>query len=169
MNCNDFLRRLRYSLDLSNKTMIEIFRLAGRELDLAALLDLLKKEDEAGYRECGIQELEGFLDGLITLKRGPREQPAAAAPSPGEFSNNVILRKLRIALELKEDQMIAIMGRAGVRISRPELSALFRTRGHKNYKPCGDQFLRNFLTGLAHETRAGAGKRPTTHPQTEPS
>lgn len=154
MTHNDILRRFRYALDISNATMLEIFSLAGTELDQATLMDLLKREDEEGYHECDAALMEQFLDGLIILKRGRQEN---AAPRPAsaesELNNNDILRKLRIALEYKEDDMIAIMKAAGVTISKPELSALFRSKGHKNYKVCGDQFLRNFLKGLTIRTR----------------
>jgi uncharacterized protein YehS (DUF1456 family) len=145
MTHNDILRRFRYALDISNTTMIEIFRLSGHEIDTTTLLNLLKKELEPDYLDCSAGVLGNFLDGLIALKRGPRktvDQPAA------ELTNNEILKKMRIALELKEEDMMAIMKSANVAISRSELSALFRSKEQKNYKPCGDQFLRNFLQGL---------------------
>ena len=154
MTNNDILRRFRYALDISNATMLRIFSLAGQEVNQATLMGLLKKEDEEGYRECDPLCMEQFLEGLIILKRG-RMENAVARPTHAEteFTNNDILRKLRIALELKEDDMIAIMNAAGVTISKSELSALFRAKGHKNYKVCGDQFLRNFLKGLTIGTR----------------
>jgi len=151
---NDILRRFRYALDISNPKMLEIFRTAGHEIDLAALIALLKKEDDEGYIECSNRLLEGFLDGLITLKRGRQEGAAAEPARPdGQRLNNVILRKLRIALEMKDEEMIAVMKLAGVTVTRSELSALFRSREHKNYKECGDQFLRSFLTGLTNRYR----------------
>lgn len=158
MTHNDVLRRFRYALDMSNATMLEVFRLANHDMDQATLLDLLKKEDEAGYRECGPELLGTFLDGLITLKRGAR-QGAPDSPTKGgeELTNNDILKKIRIALELKEEDLIAIMKLANVAISKAELSALFRGRGQKNYKKCGDQFLRQFLQGLTIRCRGKAG------------
>ena len=71
MTNNDILRRFRYALDISNPKMLEIFRLAGRELDQAALVSLLKKEEDEGFQPCGNGLLEAFLDGLIILKRQP--------------------------------------------------------------------------------------------------
>jgi uncharacterized protein YehS (DUF1456 family) len=91
--------------------------------------------------------LSFFLDGLIVQRRGRRE--SAEAPKPdASLNNNAILKKLRIALDLKEEDMLTLMKLAGVTISKSELSALFRNKGHKHYKECGDQFLRNFLQGL---------------------
>jgi len=68
------------------------------------------------------------------------------------LNNNLILRKLRIALELNDEAMLELLAKAGVHISKSELSAMFRAKGHKNYKPCGDQFLRNFIRGLTLAT-----------------
>jgi len=151
---NDILRRFRYALDISNPKMLEIFRTSGHEIDQETLIALLKKEEEEGCLECSNGLLEDFFDGLITLKRGRQEgAPAEPARSGGERINNVILRKLRIALNMKDDDMAAVMMLAGVRVTRSELGALFRSRGHKNYKECGDQFLRSFLTGLTNRYR----------------
>jgi uncharacterized protein YehS (DUF1456 family) len=154
MNNNDILRRLRYALDISNPTMIEIFQLSGCSIEQPTLLKLLKKEEEAEFIECSNPLLSLFLDGLIVHKRGRRESEAGQAPKPdAALNNNAILKKLRIALDLKEDDMLAVMGLAGVKISKAELSALFRNKGHKHFKECGDQFLRNFLQGLTIRNR----------------
>ena len=149
MNNNDILRRVRYALDISNPGMIDIFRLSGCTLELPTLLKLLKKEEEDDFISCSNPLLSFFLDGLIVHKRGRREGDDVQPPKPdASLNNNAILKKLRIALDLKEEDMIAIMKLAGVTISKSELSALFRNKGHKHYKECGDQFLRNFLNGL---------------------
>lgn len=149
MNNNDILRRVRYALDISNPGMIDIFKLAGCTLELPTLLKLLKKEEEEEFISCSNPLLSFFLDGLIMHKRGKRESAGEQAPKPdASLNNNAILKKLRIALDFKEDDMLATMKLAGVVISRSELSALFRNKGHKHYKECGDQFLRNFLNGL---------------------
>ncbi len=73
------------------------------------------------------------------------------------MTNNDILKKLRIALELKDTDIIEILKLADFEITKAELSALFRNPDHRNYKECGDQILRNFLNGLIIRNR---GKRP---------
>lgn len=157
MTHNDILRRLRYALDISDPAMIAIFRLSGHNLEPSVLNGILKKEDEAGYLECSAVLMGLFLDGLIIHKRGARESaPGHAAKSDGTLTNNSILKKLRIALELKEDDMVAIMRLADIAMSKSELSALFRNNEHKNFKECGDQFLRNFLKGLTIRNRKSA-------------
>lgn len=157
MTNNDILRRFRYALDISNPKMLEIFRTAGHEIDQTALIALLKKDEDEGFLACSNSLLEGFFDGLITLKRGrredaPVEQERPASPG-SERTNNIILRKLRIALEMKDEEMVAVMALAGVTVTKSELGALFRSKGHKNYKECGDQFLRSFLNGLTSRHR----------------
>lgn len=162
MNNNDILRRLRYALDISNPVMIDIFQLSGCTIEQNTLIKLLKKEEEEEFISCSNPLLSFFLDGLIIHKRGRRESDAGQAPKPdASLNNNAILKKLRIALDLKEDDMLAIMALAGVKISKAELSALFRNKDHKHFKECGDQFLRNFLQGLTVRNRGVAAKLGT--------
>lgn len=144
---NDTLRRLRYALDLRDPELEEIFMLSGKVLERPVILQLMKKETDPGYVECNDQVLSSFLDGLIIKRRGKKEGKEPA-PAPEVLTNNIILRKIKIALELREEDMIAILKQAGFSISRPEMSALFRQKGHRQYRECGDQFLRNFLSGL---------------------
>ena len=160
MNNNDILRRLRYALDISNPTMIEIFQLSGCSIEQPTLIKLLKKEEEEEFISCSNPLMSFFLDGLIVQRRGRRESDDGQAPKPdASLNNNTILKKLRIALDLKEEDMLAIMGLAGVKISKAELSALFRNKDHKHFKECGDQFLRNFLQGLTIRHRGVADKQ----------
>jgi uncharacterized protein YehS (DUF1456 family) len=129
--------------------MVEIFKLSEHEIEQSNLNDLLKKEDEKGYVDCSDNVMEYFLDGLILYKRGKKEIKSGQAKKlDSPLTNNTILKKLRIALELKEDDMLGILKLANIIVSKSELTALFRRDGHKNYKECGDQFLRNFLKGL---------------------
>ncbi len=149
MTNNDILRRLRYALNLNGVSMAEICALARHEIGPADVLKLLKKEDENGFAACGDTLLTAFLDGLIIHKRGSRDSNTMnAQAADGALNNNMIIRKLRIALELNDADMLDIFRLAGVSLSKPELSALFRTAGHRNYKECGDQLLRNFVRGL---------------------
>lgn len=146
---NDVLRRLRYALNIGDEKMAEIISLSGREIDQKNVKNLLKKEDEEGYLECDNDVMASFLDGLIIHKRGKSEREPEKHKTPVSFlTNNDILKKLRVAFELKEDDMHGILALAGFQVSKSELSALFRKKGQKNYRECGDQLLRNFLKGL---------------------
>ncbi len=151
---NDILRRLRYALDIKDSTMIEIFKLSEFEIARSNLIDLLKKEEEVGYVECSDKVMEKFLDGLIIHKRGKREMTAGyVEKQDSPLTNNGILKKLRIALKFREDDMLSTLKLAGMNLSKSELSALFRKEGQRHYKECGDQILRNFLKGLTTRFR----------------
>ena len=114
---------------------------------------LFKKEDEPGFDECPDDIAALFLEGLIASRRGKRDGAAAAASKRPALTNNDILKALRIALELKDDDLIEIMSLAKVDVSKSEVNALFRKKGHTNFRPCGDQFLRHFLAGLTLKYR----------------
>lgn len=64
------------------------------------------------------------------------------------MSNNDILKKLRVALQLRNDEIIYIMKLVDFEVTQSELGALFRADDHPNFKKCGDQILRKFLDGL---------------------
>ncbi|MBN1523167.1 MAG: DUF1456 family protein, partial [Spirochaetales bacterium] len=103
---------------------------------------------------CPNAALEHFLDGLIIARRGRKDTAPGALPAKDPLDNNIILKKIRIALELKEDDMLAVFRLGNMEVTKPELSAIFRRKGHKHYKDCGDQMLRNFLKGLTVKFRA---------------
>jgi uncharacterized protein YehS (DUF1456 family) len=135
--------------------MIEIFKLADHGIEQSTLTSYFKKEDEEGFVKCGDIVMGCFLDGLILFKRGRKENKTGEPRKRDlRLTNNAILKKLRIALELKEDDLISVLKMAGAVISKSELSALFRNEGHKNFKPCGDQFLRKFLRGISIRYRS---------------
>jgi len=143
---NDILRRIRYTFDFDDAKMIALFGLADYQVTREQISDWLKKEDDPSHQKCNDVRLAIFLNGLIVDKRGKKEGPQ---PAPEKrLTNNLIFRKLRIALNLKDEDILAILELAGVTMSKPELSAFFRKPDHKNYRECKDQILRNFLTGL---------------------
>lgn len=154
MITNDVLRSIRYTLDLSDAKVAEMIRVGEHNITSSDVANFLRKEGEEGFVECGTEVLSAFLDGLIINRRGRMEaRPGQDKKPENRLNNNVILKKLRIAFELKEDDLHQVLGLAGISVSKPELSALFRQKGHKNYRVCGDQFLRNFLKGLALRLR----------------
>ena len=151
---NDILRRIRYAFDFSDKKMLEIFDLGGATVSRAVLSDWLKKEDDPHFLECEDLALAMFLDGLIIERRGKQE--GATYEPERHLTNNIIFRKLKIALDLKSDDILAIMELADFRMSSHELSAFFRKPGHKHYRECQSQILRNFLNGVQLKYRSAA-------------
>lgn len=146
MDNNDILRRIRYTFSFSDTEMMNLFSLAEHRVDRAEVSSWLKKDGYAGYREMADIDLAIFLNGLINLKRGKKEGPQI--PPESELNNNLIFRKLRIALNMKDTDILETLKKAGRDISKHELSAFFRKPGQKQYRECQDQFLRNFLYGL---------------------
>lgn len=141
-------------LDLSDPAVAGICKLADLEVDSADITNFLRGEEDEGYLECPDEVMLRFLDGMVIHKRGKNENTASVEATPEKrMTNNIVLKKLRIAFELKEEDMHAIFAKADYQISKPELSALFRKKGHNNYRACGDQILRYFLKGLTMRLR----------------
>jgi uncharacterized protein YehS (DUF1456 family) len=146
MTNNDILRRIRYTFDFGDSKMIVIFGLADYQVTREQISDWLKKENDPAFQKCSDTQLAIFLNGLINDKRGKKEGPQ---PEPEKrLTNNIIFKKLKIALNLKAEDVLEIMELADLRISKHELSAFFRKPGHKHYRVCKDQILRNFLKGV---------------------
>ncbi len=143
---NDILRRLRYTFNLSDSEMIGVFAQADTEVSRAQVSDWLRKEEDEGFIEMEDVNLAIFLNGFINLKRGKRdgEQPTPET----RLNNNLILRKLKIALNLKDEDILQMLKSVDFRLSPHELSAFFRNPEHRKYVQCQDQILRNFLHGL---------------------
>ena len=164
---NDILIRLRYALDIKDTDMIKIFQLGGITMEREELQRILLKpknvsdtEDEEfipddNMRKCNNYMLESFFNGFIILKRGEQKSSTGDPVKPvfmikdNKSVNNVMLKKIKIALALTSEDMLNIFNSAGVNLSNGELSAVFRKEGQRNYKECGDRYARNFLKGLA--------------------
>jgi uncharacterized protein YehS (DUF1456 family) len=151
---NDVLRSIRYMLDLSDGKVVEIARLVDPEfpLDKATVQAFLRREDDPEYVECSDVVLAHVLDGLVIHCRG-RSDSLPPRPVEKRITNNLVLKKLRVAFEMKDVDLHEVFAAAGFPLSKPEMSALFRQPGHHNYRACGDQLLRNFLKGLTLRAR----------------
>ncbi|MDO6692969.1 DUF1456 family protein [Aliiglaciecola sp. 3_MG-2023] len=163
MNHNDILRRLRFALSLDDPATIAIFKLANYEMEKDYLSMLMKKEEEPGFMLCRDKILSLFLDGLIIQKRGKQEgvEPVVLKGSQ-RLSNNDILRKIRIAMSYRDEDMLTVLKLANFRLSKGELSAMFRKPDHRNYKESGDQVVRYLLKGMTVKYRPDAAKTSTT-------
>lgn len=162
MDNNDILRKLRYALNIKDSTIVDIFSFVNYEIKENEVISLLRKEDANDFLECDNKTMESFLDGLIIYKRGKKEintrtnidnikteSSEQMYINKNKFlTNNIILKKIRIALNLREEDILEIFNLAKFYVSKSEINAIFRNPKHRNYKECGDQFLRNFLKGL---------------------
>ena len=148
---NDVLRRLRYTFNFSDSTMMRLASSEGKKATREQVSDWLKKEDDPSWKRCDDVQLAIFLNNLIDDKRGKRE--GGEHPLEKRLSNNLIFMKLKIALKLQAEDVIEILALANFKLSKHELSAFFRKPGHKHYRECKDQILRNFLQGLQFKFR----------------
>ncbi|MCP3890089.1 MAG: DUF1456 family protein [Desulfobulbaceae bacterium] len=146
MTNNDVLRRIRYTFNFSDSKIISIFNLADYPVTRSQISDWLKRDDDPAYKNLNDKQLAFFLNGLISEKRGKKDGPQRQPEK--RLNNNIILLKLKIALNLKSEDILMFMELADFHMSEHELSALFRKPGHKHYRDCKDQFLRNFLQGM---------------------
>lgn len=166
MENNDILIRLRYALDLKNKEMVEIFQLGGIEVaieDVPKILtkskDEVEEEENSDQIKCNNKMFESFLNGFITYKRGKQDSKQGKPENPEpvvqqkDHVNNMLLKKLKVALQLTTEDMLDILDDGGIAVSKGELGAILRKPGQRNYKECGDNFARKFLKGLAVKYR----------------
>lgn len=146
MNNNDVIRRLRYIFDFEDAKMIEIFALAGGEFTRAQISNWLKPDTHEEAVVIKDRELSIFLNGFIVLKRGKRE--GVEIVNEKKLNNNQILRKLKIAFNMKSEEILDTLDLADFYLSKHELSAFFRKPTQSQYRDCKDQVLRNFIHGL---------------------
>ncbi|SEA27246.1 YehS family protein [Psychroflexus halocasei] len=146
MTNNDILRRLRYTFDYSDDQMIEMFAQADAEVTRAQISDWMKKEEDEAYVNLSDKNLATFLNGMINKYRGRRE---GEQPKPEQrLDNNLIFKKLKIALNLKSHDILSLFELAEMPITKNELSSFLRQKKQPQYQQLLDQYLRNFLTGL---------------------
>ena len=161
MTNNDVFRRVRYIFDFGDAEVISIFSLADLKVTREEISDWLKKDDDPAIKTLTDRQLATFLNGLINHKRG-KKQGDQPAPEK-KLSNNIIFRKIKIALNLQAEEVLGILQLADLRISSHELSAFFRKEGHKHYRQCKDQVLRNFLQGLQLKYRPNKVSSPRSN------
>lgn len=154
MNSNELLRSLRKVLSANETTMAEISNLGSHKIDVHGMKNMLKHNNDSDFKVCDDATLAAYLEALIIHKRGGENTAKASPYLP--LSNNQILKKLRVAFELKDDDMHQIFSSsdADVEVSKQELKSLFRNEENKNFKACDDKLLRAFLDGLTQRTRS---------------
>ena len=154
MNHNELMRNLRRALAVNEHGLAEIYALSGETMDPEALKNRLKQSNEPGYEECEEATAARMLEALIVHRRGAREDSPPAPPQL-PLNNNHVLKKLRIAYDLKDEDMHELFAGEGHELGKQQLKSLFRKEGNKNYLPCSDKLLRLFLKGLSKRARTG--------------
>ena len=146
MNNNDIFRRLQNILNLDTVKMMEVFSFTNLKADKDQINSWLKNVDDPGYLKIGDHHLTPFLNGLIDYKRGKKEDSVPGVAK--RLNNNIIFTKLKIAFNLKADDILEIMSLADFPIRKLELSAFFRKPENKHYRECKDDVLERFFRGL---------------------
>lgn len=146
MDNNLILKKLRYAFNLEDDQVIELFGKGNLEVTREQISNWMKKDDHPDFETINDKILATFLNGLIIDKRGKKDniQP----PNEKRLNNNLIFRKLKIALTLRDDDIVKIFSLVDLDVSKHEINALFRNPSQKQYRECKDQFLRNFIFGL---------------------
>ncbi|MBB1353565.1 DUF1456 family protein [Pseudoalteromonas sp. B129b] len=151
MTNNDILRRIRYTFNLTDTAMVNVFASAELTVTKEQVIAWLTKEGEEAFTPISDTEFASFLNGFINTQRGKRE---GEQPEPEKkLNNNIIFMKLRIALNMKAEDVIATLALVDFDLSKHELSAFSRKVDNKHYRVCNDQILRLFLTGVQKQHR----------------
>lgn len=126
--------------------MVSICAEGGLVVEPELITKWLKKEEDPEYVRCSDHEMAQFLNGFIIEKRGKKDDGIPKAEY--SLNNNIIFRKLKIALNFKDQDILDTLEKAEFMLGKAELTAFFRNPEHRHYRECQDQILRNFLQGL---------------------
>ncbi|MGF1824107.1 DUF1456 family protein [Vibrio splendidus] len=151
MTNNEILRRIQHALNLKNAQIIKAIEQADVTVAHDQVINWLKDDNDKSCSTMKDKELAIFLNGFINLKRGKKE---GVQPKPEvALTNNMIFMKLRIALNMKAEDVLDILEVVGISLSKYEIGAYFRKPENKNYKVCEDQLLCDFLNGVQFTNR----------------
>lgn len=149
MTNNEILISIRYLMNVKDDKITDIIALGGGEATREDVISYLKHEEDEGYSSCSHKTMAQFLNGLVIYKRG-KDESRPPQPLETPVTNNTVLKKLRVAFELKDTDVIALIEKQGtLKITKTELTSFFRARDHRNYRECGDQYLRNVFKALS--------------------
>ena len=141
MRNNIILHKIIQTLKLTDDEVIKILKQENQNITNELLQSIINQEVPCSYEVLG-----SFLDAIITLKRGT--STTIKADEVIELTNNVILKKVRIALELKEEETLKAFKNGGEAITKQKLSYMLRKAGHTKFKKCSYELLISFLDGL---------------------
>ncbi|GAA6133606.1 hypothetical protein NBRC116188_03950 [Oceaniserpentilla sp. 4NH20-0058] len=163
MTNNYILRRLRFTFNYNDHKMVEICALAGLDVSTDIIKTWLKKEEDPEYVRCTDHEMAQFLNGFIIEKRGSKDGQIPKAEY--SLNNNIIFRKLKIALNFIDQDILDTLELADFAIGKAELTAFFRKPDHRHFRECQDQILRNFIQGLQLKFTNSTTARPQSNYQ----
>ena len=145
MKASEIIQAIKDALSLNRKQILHIYDLEDFPISQDRLNGILKNSSKKSSINATYEELGVFLDGLISYKRGKSEKEM---PQDVVLDNNLILKKLRAALNLKEYEIALIFELADYKISKSAIRDMFRSPSHPKYKECDNKTLKAFLEGL---------------------
>ena len=160
MRTNDIFRKLTQSLLLDTPKIQALFAVTEIDLSDKDVANLLKTDYQPGFEAMPDYILTIFLNNLIDEQRGKKaDAQAEVIEKHHKISNNDVLKKLRIAFNLHEQDVRDALKLATIELTKSDLSALFRKPGHAQFKGCDDSLVLDFIEGLGlllQERTAGA-------------
>lgn len=151
MKNNTAMIKIQAALGLTPTDIARAFALGGYTVTAEMLAGyMVGFPTEEGYLKCPNRALIAFLDGLIVDRRGPNpKKPNPGAVAETTIDNSDIFKKLRIALDLHEEDIQILLQKSNVILEKNDFSAIFRKKGHKHYKNASDPVLEAFLAGVS--------------------
>lgn len=149
MRTNDIFRKITQSLTLGNLQIQQLFALSAIDLNDKEIANLLKTDYQPGFEPMPDYVLLIFLNNLIEQQRGKKnDAEQEVIEKHAKISNNDVLKKLRIAYNLHEQQVRDALKLATIELTKSDLAALFRKPGHVHFKACDDELVLDFIEGL---------------------
>jgi len=146
MDNNYIFYKLRKTFNWNEEKINELYRSVEYVVSPLDIFAWMKQDIYPGFKAMPDEPLAALLNGFIIERRGKKDGEIPVAEP--KLNNNIIFRKLKIALSLRDEDIVEIMALADMRIGKAELNAFFRDPKHSHYRPCKDQFLRNFIRGM---------------------
>jgi uncharacterized protein YehS (DUF1456 family) len=160
MRTNDIFRKIVQSLPLDTPQIQSLFAPSDIDLSDKDVANLLKTDYQPGFEAMPEYILIIFLNNLIDQERGKKADAVAEAiEKHAKISNNDVLKKLRIAFVLHEQDLRGALKLVTIELTKSDLAALFRKAGHEHYKACDDELVLDFIEGiglLLQQKKAGA-------------
>jgi uncharacterized protein YehS (DUF1456 family) len=146
MTNNYVLKLIQRAIDISEVDILKIYKSMDKKITKEDVEDILREEQDEKFILLSDDGFLLFLDGLIEWRRG-KSKTKSKKVIKTYLNNNVILKKLRIAFDLKDEQMIKLFSLVEQEITSSELTPYFRKEGHVNFKRCSDSTLKKFIKG----------------------
>jgi len=148
MKTNNIINKIIEAVGIDADSVVDICKLVDYDVEVDTVQRWSFPSDDDSFLLCSYEDLGNFLDGFIIFKRGVSTNPKRSDEAIA-LTTNLILKKIRIALNLKEPEIEIIFAMGEVSLTKQQLSSLFRKESHKNFRECSNDLLISFLDGLS--------------------